>query len=113
MSAQKLSSIFLAAAVVLSCIAIGLSLYFQNQGEESLAHASPSSSASAISGEQGYLLQEYQGHLALFQKGSDTPLEEYEVSVAQFSDYDQALLKKGVYAQTEEELRKMVEDYTS
>lgn len=62
---------------------------------------------------EGYYLKEYDGRLAIFQLNEDTPLHVFNVSISTMSEYDQAELHKGIFAQDIDELRLLVEDYTS
>ncbi len=62
---------------------------------------------------QGYYLKEFEGRLAVFESGNETPLHVFNVSITTMSDYDQAQLREGVFAETLNELRSLVEDYTS
>ena len=62
--------------------------------------------------ETEYLLKDYNGYLAAFYKGSEKPYIEFDVRTDSFSEYDRILLKKGIKAVGEEEIRKLIEDYT-
>ncbi len=67
----------------------------------------------AASSEQIYVLREYNGKIASFYKGKETPIDVFDVSVNSFGEYDKQALYKGIFAYSEEELNKLIEDYTS
>ena len=56
----------------------------------------------------------YEGKLAVFQDGSERPVELYEdVLVRDLPETDQALLRRGITAYSTQELQTILEDYTS
>lgn len=61
----------------------------------------------------GYLLRIDNGQLALFRTGSSVPYQRLDMPLNLLSEYDYSQLEQGVTAATEEELRRLVEDYTS
>lgn len=61
----------------------------------------------------GYLLRIDNGQLALFRAGSSVPYQRLDMPLNLLSEYDYAQLEQGVTAETEEEMRRLVEDYTS
>ncbi len=65
------------------------------------------------SSEQIYVLREYNGKVASFYKGEETPIDVFNVSVDSFGEYDKQALYRGIIAYGEEELNKLIEDYTS
>lgn len=69
----------------------------------------------ALSSEEagGYILREYNGEIGVFTSGSSTPLRIIEVNVYSLPDGDRSALSDGVYAATEDELNKRIEDYSS
>ncbi len=60
-----------------------------------------------------YSIREYQGQLAIFEQGQETPLRIIDMDIALLPLYDQALLQSGIDAADEQELRRLLEDYTS
>ncbi len=62
---------------------------------------------------EGYYLREYDGRLAVFQSGNEEPLHVFNVSIATMSEYDQTELREGIFAESLNDLRSLVEDYTS
>lgn len=63
--------------------------------------------------EKIYMLKEYNGKIASFYYGEETPIEIFDVSVEGFGEYDKQALYNGIKAYSEEELNKLIEDYTS
>lgn len=62
---------------------------------------------------EGYILREYDGKLAIFKPGGAEPLYVFSVSMETMSDYDKTALQQGISADNLEELKTLVEDYTS
>ena len=80
----------------------------------SAAEAVPLAAQSSEVAEQtGYVLREYEDRLAVFLEGDTDPLYVFNVSMSTMSDYDKTALKEGIAAQNIEELKSLVEDYTS
>ncbi|MEG0615119.1 MAG: hypothetical protein RR540_05125 [Oscillospiraceae bacterium] len=107
-SAQKISIIILTIATLISCAAIILLLAFGNGSEKVSAKTAETSISTAIE----YVLKDYDGHLAVFYYGENTPYMEFEIKTSSFSDYDKKLLMEGITANSDEEIRKIIEDYT-
>lgn len=68
----------------------------------------PESSAAAV-----YILSEWEGKLAVFLPGKENPSQIYEVYITTLPPAEQERLKVGVPASGEEELSRLLEDYTS
>ena len=60
-----------------------------------------------------FIVKEYDGRIAVFTAGSFSPDKVYDTHVSQLPEYDQNLLVDGILANDREELRKIIEDYTS
>lgn len=60
-----------------------------------------------------YRLREYQGKLAVFRAGESEPQQILDLDVSLLPPYDQGQLRAGIAAQGEEELARLLEDYTS
>ncbi|MGN0620401.1 MAG: hypothetical protein ACI4I9_00915 [Porcipelethomonas sp.] len=61
----------------------------------------------------GYYLKAYDGELAVFRGDSETPYRRLDVSLSLMSEYDRSALEKGIYAENESVLNRLIEDYTS
>ncbi len=61
----------------------------------------------------GYFLGEYNGKLATYKAGSDTPMEIFDVYVNSLPLDDREEIEKRLYARDENELQSLVEDFTS
>ena len=60
-----------------------------------------------------FIVKEYDGRVAVFTAGSLSPDKVYDTHVSQLPEYDRNLLIDGILANNKEELRKIIEDYTS
>lgn len=60
-----------------------------------------------------YTLGEYNGKLALFKRGYSMPVEIYDVYLSSLPDAERSKIKNGITAQSDEEILKIIEDYTS
>lgn len=60
-----------------------------------------------------YTIREYQGHIGVFQGQDPAPIQEVDVLVETLPPSDRALLAKGIQADTETQLRSLLEDYES
>ncbi|MBQ8927469.1 MAG: hypothetical protein IJ055_04230 [Oscillospiraceae bacterium] len=59
----------------------------------------------------GYVLGEYEGHLALYRENAARPYHILTAQVALLPEADQAAVREGIPAATEEELRVLLEDF--
>lgn len=109
---KKIALIFLALSCCISIFSLFLSLERPVPETQSVL-SDETESVSPKEPPIRYVLREYGGKLAVFQEENDIPYKEFNIPVALLSDYDQEILKKGIYAETEEEVRKLIEDYTS
>jgi len=66
-----------------------------------------------MSSEHRYLLREYDGELAVFRENETEPWKLYSVAVNSLPESDRILLRNGIPVSGEEELRRLLEDYTS
>lgn len=60
-----------------------------------------------------YLVREYQGHIGVFENDNPVPIRELDTLVSTLPSSDRALLTKGIPAETEAQLRSLLEDYGS
>lgn len=61
----------------------------------------------------GYSVKEYNGCIAVFKKDSKYPLRTTEISVKTLPAADQKILKNGIFAENNEQLNEILEDYLS
>ena len=66
-----------------------------------------------ITEKEYYILKEYNGNIASFRCNDENPIDIFDVSVNSFGEYDKQALYKGIVAYSEEELNRLIEDYTS
>ena len=60
-----------------------------------------------------YTFSQYEGRLALYQRGYAMPVEIYDVYLDTFPEDEQARIKAGIPAESDAEIQKIIEDYTS
>lgn len=60
-----------------------------------------------------YTLTDYKGKVALFKVGFAMPVEIYDVYISSLPIEEQERVKKGITAQSDEEVIKLIEAYTS
>ncbi len=61
----------------------------------------------------GYYLGEYDGKLAAFTTESDEPLQVFDVYLSSLPEDDIEKIREGVYAKDEQDLQRLIEDFTS
>lgn len=112
MSRKKIIYMYLTASAVSAVIFI-LSLGMSFRTAPVQLNSISSAETSAASSQEGYVLKEYDGCLALFRSGSSKPYRRLDFNVSMLTDFDRELLKNGIYVQTEAELNKLIEDFIS
>lgn len=104
MTAKRISIILLCCAIALSIVTI---VIFSINGRASTR------STAANDTVVEYTLRDYNGHLAVFHSTDSVPYKEFDIMTSSFDDYDRKQLLVGIKADSEEKLRKLIEDYTS
>ena len=113
MSRKKIAYMYITASLI-SIIIFILSLGTSFRTKPVQLNSSPSAETSAASEIQnGYILGEYEGCLALYRSGSSTPYCKLDYSTSMLTDFDKELVSKGIYADTREEINKLIEDFIS
>ena len=106
----------LGAAVVVGAIVMGndeapepepepLSVSDTATGAEAPAPASRSAAS--------YVVGEWEGRLAVYSEGRQTPDQVYDVYISTLPEEEQKRLEEGIPVSTEKELASLLEDYTS
>lgn len=62
--------------------------------------------------EPSFVLKEYEGRLAVFETEQDTPREVFDININIFPENDIEALKNGIPAENEEELMRLIEDFS-
>ena len=93
-----------ASAVFFSAIAV-----MSGGGETDAAPAVQNAEEPRI----GYVLRLTDGSLTVSENGSRISLLEYEIEPNTLSSYDKALLTDGISVRNTDELKRLIEDYTS
>lgn len=60
-----------------------------------------------------YTFSQYQGKLALYQRGYAMPVEIFDVYLDSLPAEERTLIAAGICAETDAEIQKIIEDYTS
>lgn len=60
-----------------------------------------------------YTFSQYEGRLALYQRGYAMPVEIYDVYLDTFPEEEQKRILAGIPAESDAEIQKIIEDYTS
>lgn len=58
-----------------------------------------------------YCIKEYDGKIGVFSPDNSTPIQIIETNPALLPEYDQEMLKSGIYLYSNEELRQLTEDF--
>lgn len=104
MRGKILSICFILTTVLMLC-------YIVKPNEK--AAVTPQSAVSEVRSEKSYVLKEYKGKLAVFKENSDIPLEVFDIFTSALPESDRELLKNGITAKSDSELKKLIADYTS
>ena len=106
---EKIVILTLGSLALLSLVTMTISVMTDNDNTETKAI-----NAETIITEKGYyILKEYNGKIASFYYDDENPIDVFDVSVNSFGEYDKQALYKGIIADSEEELNRLIEDYTS
>ncbi|MBE6828443.1 MAG: hypothetical protein E7514_07560 [Ruminococcaceae bacterium] len=60
-----------------------------------------------------YTLGVYDGRVALYKRNFSMPVEIYDVYLDTLPEADRGLIENGIYAYSDEEAERLIEDYTS
>ena len=106
----------LAAAVVTGAV-------LSDGGEDPAPEREPLSSSATVTGAESpapasepvetYIVGEWEGRLAVFAEGRQTPDQVYDVYISTLPEEEQKRLEAGIPASDEKELASLLEDYTS
>ena len=64
-----------------------------------------------INSQRLYIVKEYNGKIAVFEKGNDTPFKTTEMQISLLPDYDKQMLQAGIEVNGQGELNTLLEDY--
>lgn len=59
-----------------------------------------------------YVLKDYNGNLAVFSPDNDSPIEILDINTSAFPEKDRQSLKKGIKVFSEDELFRLIEDFS-
>jgi hypothetical protein len=74
--------------------------------------STPSPVTKTLNQKSGYVIREHNGKVAVFYHDGRL-FKAYDVLVSTLPEYDKTQLKQGVYAETFQKMRSLIEDYTS
>lgn len=63
--------------------------------------------------EKYYIVKDFYGKIAVFESGGSEPIEITDALTSYLPEYDRQQLKNGVRADSEKELKRLLEDYCS
>lgn len=103
-----------AALIIVFCAVMGVFALSGFFGDKSPALASQSGVSASFSAPSEQMhLGVYNGYLALFIGESETPSETYDIMARTLPKEDRARLISGIPVDSEAELRRLIEDFTS
>ncbi len=106
---EKMTMLILSLSAVVSLSAVAALIIGNSDTEEVYAETRVETTVAA----EKYTLRDFNGKLALFVGDETVPSEIFDVRTQSFGEVDRELLMKGITTDTEEEIRSLVEDYTS
>lgn len=104
--AYGIMSLLLVSTVITTGWLVAASL-----GNRRVKAAEPSGTVTTVSAL--YTLSEYDGKVALYRRGCETPIEIFDVYLSTLPDEARSQLAVGITASSDEEAEKLIEDYTS
>lgn len=84
-----------------------------NKSEKNSVSASQPQDETPKNQSSGYLIKEYKGNIAVFEKNEKVPFKTTCITVSELPETDRNLLKKGIPADSREEMDSILEDYCS
>lgn len=109
---HTLYTIFSAMAV--SAVIVIVSLAYSMKEQRAQAYKKNiESSISETQAEIGFTLKLHDGELAVFRGNSETPYRLLGISESVMTEFDRKQLETGIFVQTQKELDRLIEDYTS
>jgi len=106
---EKIAVLTLGSSALLSLVTMTISVMNGDEKKETEVI----NAETIVSEEKYYILKEYNGKIASFYYDDEDPIDVFDVSVNSFGEYDKQALYKGIVAYSEEELNRLIEDYTS
>ena len=113
MNRKTISILSIGTACILSAGTAAAFSSLQEQRETRARGAAYSRADAAGEPADAYLLREYEGKLAVFERGEEAPSQVFDLDIRLLPPYDQGLLQAGIGAADEKELARLLEDYTS
>ncbi len=95
----------LSAALISMVLVGGGAAYYSNIGTDVMKRVTELTDSIGC-----YIIKEYQGMIALFKEGSDTPLAVYSLPADSLSSADEELLKEGIRLRGSDEVTRLLED---
>lgn len=111
--------IWTAAAVVLALLAVGLSLTLRPAAPSTAINNKPLPAATELplplpaepAVPAGWRVGIYEGHVAVFAAGTETPEQVLETAVASLPVADREALRRGIFVSDRKALAALLEDY--
>ncbi|NMA79763.1 MAG: hypothetical protein GX967_03850 [Clostridiales bacterium] len=106
---RKMTYILIAFTMVISLLSVSFVKISSTSADATQQFTEPQTTTIA----PFYIIKEYRGRIAVFISTQQKPMREYDTYVDTLPDKDKELLKNGIVAMNDEELRDRIEDYTS
>ena len=113
---MKRKSILYALVICTSIICLIFIIFFINSYSDGNKNSSLSTTSIFANNNRmrsGYYLGEYGGKLATYSTSSNEPIEVFDVYVSSLPPNDVKKIREGIYASNEDDLHRLVEDFTS
>lgn len=109
MSAKTVLNIgIIAIGLIISCIILGSTYNNVNSITENDINTTI-----PIQERSGYMLKIYNNKVGIFRTPSKTPYTYLDIDISYLNDYDRKLLLNGIEVSSEQELKSLIEDFTS
>lgn len=95
----------------LFAVVVAITLVYITAPEEKAVVSTENVTQSA--GKVSYILKDYNGKLAIFYEDTQIPYKIFDIFISNLPKKDREAIKSGIKASGDEELEKLISDYTS
>ncbi len=99
--------------IIFSAVIISLSICIITVNASKLNNRDISVKNTEIHFEKSYIVKDYNGRIAVFEKNNSSPIVVYDIFTSSLPEDDLEALQKGIIADTKAELFDIISDYTS
>jgi len=113
MGKQKSKRFFLFLSIIFTACIISISLILLTNSICKSKTMAQNTTQNISNAEKNYiyLIREYEGKIGVFTPNSNTPIKIIETNPNILPEYDQKMLKEGIYLYNETELQQLIEDF--